>query len=288
LGGGAIGVEFGHIMNAFGVEVTIVEMLDRILPLEDAETAAVLRKSFEKRGISLLAGTKATGVTKKKGSLDVAIEPKNGKASNISCEQMLVVVGRVPNSERLGLEQLGIKTERGAIQTGDYYQTPVKGIFAIGDVIDTPMLAHVASKEAEIAVEYMAGTQPHKRLDPHLIPSAVYCEPQVASFGYSEEAAQKAAIEYKTASFPYRGVGKAVAIEEPRGLVKILYDPKLKEILGCHIAGAEATELIHELLLAKSSELLPEDIAAMVHAHPTLSEGVMEGMRAVEGWAIHI
>ncbi len=288
LGGGAIGVEFAHIMNAFGVEVTIVEMLERILPLEDAETAAVLRKSFEKRGIRFMTNTNATGVKKHKSGLSVSVEPAEGDARQIQCEKMLVVVGRAPNSANLGIEQFGIEISRGYIQTGDYYQTKAKGVFAVGDVIDTPMLAHVASKEAEIAVEYMAGKNPEKRLDPDLIPSAVYCEPQLASFGPTEERAKRSDLAYKKAVFPYRGAGKAVAIEEAEGMVKILYRPELREIIAAHIVGAEATELVHEILLAKASELLPEDIAKMVHAHPTLSEAVMEGMRAAEGWAIHI
>jgi dihydrolipoamide dehydrogenase len=186
------------------------------------------------------------------------------------------------------LESLNIKTEKGFIQVGDYYETNVPGIYAIGDVINTAQLAHVASKEGEIAVEHMAGLNPPKRLDPMNIPSAVYCEPQIASFGYSEWRAKMDSLEYEKASFPFRGAGKSVAVEQPEGMVKVLFDPKTKEILGAHCIGVNATELIHEILLAKTAELLPEDIATMVHAHPTLSEAVMESMRAAEGWAIHI
>lgn len=287
LGGGAIGVEFAHIMNAFGVKVHIVEMLDRVLPLEDEDVAEVLRKDFTRRGIKISTGMKAESIKKRKKSLEITVSTGD-RREELHCEKLLVVVGRAPNSDRLGLEQLGIKTERGYVQVGDYYQTSVPGIFAIGDLINSPMLAHVASKEAEIAVEFIAGKHPPVRLDPDQIPSAVYCEPQVASFGPTEEALKKLGTPYKKATFPYRGAGKAVAVNKKEGLVKILFDPKIKEILACHIAGAEATELIHEMLLAKSAELLPEDIATMVHAHPTLSEVVMEGMRAAEGWAIHV
>jgi dihydrolipoamide dehydrogenase len=164
----------------------------------------------------------------------------------------------------------------------------VPSIYAIGDVVATPQLAHVASKEGEIAVERMAGKNPIPRIDQHTIPSAVYCEPQVASFGYKEYETQKEGVKYEKAMFPYRGAGKSVAIEKPDGHVKILFDPETSEILGAHVVGAEATELIHELLLAKSSELLPADIAEMIHAHPTLSESLMEAARAAEGWAIHV
>ncbi len=287
LGGGAIGVEFAHIMNAFGVKVHIVEMLERILPLEDSEVAEILRKEFTRRGIRFSTGTKAESVKREGKLLKISLRIGD-KTEQIESEKLLVVVGRVPNSADLGIEPLGIKTERGYVQTGDYYQTSVAGIYAIGDLINSPMLAHVASKEAEIAVEFMAGKNPPKKLDPDQIPSAVYCEPQVASFGPTEEALKSMGIAYKKATFPYRGAGKSVAVEKKEGMVKILFDPKIGEILACHIAGSEATELIHEMLLAKSAELLPQDIATMVHAHPTLSEVVMEGMRAAQGWAIHI
>jgi dihydrolipoamide dehydrogenase len=200
---------------------------------------------------------------------------------------LLVAVGRAPNSEGIGLEDLGVETDRGFITVGDYYETSVSGVYAIGDVIATPLLAHVASKEGEIAVEHMAGHSGPKRLDDNLIPSAVYTEPQVASFGPTEAEAKDRGLAFEKAVFPYRGAGKSVAIEKSEGLVKILYDKETGEILAAHVAGAEATELIHELLLAKKSELLPEDVATMVHAHPTLSESVMEAARTAEGWAIH-
>jgi dihydrolipoamide dehydrogenase len=284
LGAGAIGMEFAHVMSAFGVEVTVVEMLDQILPLEDAETAAVLEKDFKRRKIKMLTGTKATELSKSKSGVKLSLD--NG--DSLEAQMLLVAVGRAPNSEGIGLEDLGVETDRGFITVGDYYETSVSGVYAIGDVIATPLLAHVASKEGEIAVEHMAGHSGPKRLDDNLIPSAVYTEPQVASFGPTEAEAKDRGLAFEKAVFPYRGAGKSVAIEKSEGLVKILYDKETGEILAAHVAGAEATELIHELLLAKKSELLPEDVATMVHAHPTLSESVMEAARTAEGWAIHV
>ncbi|HUT65407.1 MAG TPA: dihydrolipoyl dehydrogenase [Spirochaetota bacterium] len=287
LGGGFIGVEFAHIMSSFGVEVTVVELLEKLLPIEDAEITAVLERAFKKRGIKVHTSTKALSVEKKKDGVSVSLEGSDGNKFSVEADKLLVVVGRAPNTEDIGLENVGITTEKGFIPVKDYYVTSVPSIYAIGDVVSTPQLAHVASKEGEIAVEHMAGKDPVARVDPNLIPSAVYCEPQVASFGYKERQAQEEGIPFEKATFPYRGAGKSVAIERSEGMVKVLYDPQTHEILGVHIVGADATELIHELLLAKSAELLPKDVAEMIHAHPTLSEAVMEAMRAVEGWAIH-
>jgi dihydrolipoamide dehydrogenase len=288
LGGGFIGVEFAHIMNGFGVEVTVVELLSKLLPIEDAEITSVLERALKKRGINIHTSTRAVSMEKKDNSVSVALEGPDGNKAAINADKILVVVGRAPNTEGIGLEEVGITTEKGFIPVNDYYATKVPSIYAIGDVVETPQLAHVASKEAEIAVEHIAGKDPQPRIDKNLVPSAVYCEPQVASFGYNERTAKEAGISFEKAVFPYRGAGKSVAIEKSDGLVKVLYDPESSEILGAHIVGADATELIHELLLAKSSELLPGDIAQMIHAHPTLSEALMEAMRMAEGWAINI
>ena len=288
LGGGAIGCEFAYIMSSFGVEVTIVEMLDQILPMEDADTAAVLAKDFKKRGIKLLTSTKASSVTKQKDSVVVELESKDGSKSKETADKLLVVVGRRPNTEEIGLDTVGISTERGFIPVGDYYRTSIESIYAVGDVTSSPLLAHVASKEAEIAVEHMAGHNPPPAIDPRSIPAAVYTEPQIASFGLTEKRAGEEGVTFEIATFPYRGAGKSVAVGKTEGLVKILFEPESREILGAHVAGADATEMIHELLLARTAELLPEDIATMIHAHPTLSEAVMEATRAAEGWAIHM
>lgn len=288
IGGGAIGIEFAYVMKSFGAQVVVVEVMDRILPLEDEEISAALERAFRKQGIEIMTGTKAVSIEVKENRVLVVLEDGKGAKNTLTVDQILVAVGRVPNTSRIGLENVGIEMEKGFIKVGSFYQTSVPNIYAAGDVINTPLLAHVASKEAEIAVEHIAGLNPPESIDPMVVPSAVYCEPQVASFGYSEWRAKQESLEYDKAVFPYRGAGKSVAVEQPEGMVKVLFDPKTKEILGAHIIGADATELIHELLLAKSAELLPEDIATMIHAHPTLSEAVMESMRAAEGWAIHI
>lgn len=287
LGAGAIGMEFAHVMNSFGVEVTVVEMLDRVLPIEDPDAVAVLAADFKKRGIRMLTSTRATRLEKNSKGVKVSVSGPDGDEV-LEADKLLVAVGRQPNSENLGLEDLGIRTSRGFVETGDYYQTEIAGIYAIGDVIQTPLLAHLASKEGEIAAEHMAGHHPQRRVHPDEVPSAVYTEPGIGSFGPTEPQAKERGLNFKAFQFPYRGAGKSVAIEQPEGIVKIIVDAESHEILGAHVAGSSATELIHELLLAKKSELLPEDVATMIHAHPTLSEAVMEAARSAEGWAIHV
>ena len=286
LGGGYIGIEFAHVLSTFGVKVTVVEMLERILPLSDPEVVAVLERDFRRRGVEFMTSTKAEKLTRKNGGVSLEVGGADGSAT-LEAEMLLVSVGRAPNTEGIGLEKVGVKTEKGFIKVGDYYQTDETGIYAIGDVIATPQLAHVASKEGEIAVEHMAGLNPETHIDPDLIPTGMYAEPQIASFGPTEEQARDAGLNYAKALFPYRGVGKAVAVGRSDGMVKLLYDKESHEIIAAHIVGDIATELIHELLLAKRSELLPEDIATMIHAHPTISEGLMEAARAAEGWVIH-
>ncbi len=288
LGGGVIGIEFAHILNAFGVEVHVVELMEQILPLEDAETVKVLAVALSKRGIKLRAGTKALSMQKGKNSVTLTAEGKEGQ-QKIETEKLMVVVGRTPNTDAIGLESIGLKTDRGTIPVGDYYQTSVPGVFAIGDVVAEPWLAHVAFRQGEIAVEHMAGHSPRqRRVDPTLIPSVIFSEPQVASFGLSEKEAVKRGLKVKKGVFPYRGAGKSVAIERPEGHVKVLTEEGTDEIVGVSIVGAEATELIHELLLARSAELLPEDVHSMIHAHPTLSEALKEAVLSVEGLAIHV
>jgi len=287
LGAGAIGCEFAHILSSFGVEIQLVEMLEHILPTEDADTAQLLARSFKKRKIRMYTGAKASAPKKSKDKVSIEIEDKKGSRT-LEAESLLVVVGRVPNTGDIGLDSVGISTKKGFIPTGDYYRSSVESIYAVGDVIDSPQLAHVASKEAEIAVEHMAGKAETVRIDPTLIPAAVYTEPEVAGFGFTEEGAAKQGHEVTSAVFPYRGAGKSVAIGKTDGQVKIIYNPKTGELLGARIIGTQATDLIHELLLARSSELLSEDISRMIHAHPTLSEAIMEAARAAEGWAIHI
>ncbi|MCX7787811.1 MAG: dihydrolipoyl dehydrogenase [Spirochaetes bacterium] len=288
LGAGAIGIEFAYVMNAFGVEVTVVEMLPQILPLEDAEVVQIVEKEFTKRGVKFHVGTRAIGMDRGNTSIQVRLQKGTESPFIVEADKVLVAVGRAPNTEDLGLERIGVALEKGFIKVGDYYETSVRGVYAVGDVVPTPLLAHVASKEGEIAVEHIAKKNPPSRIPLDEIPQAVYCEPEVASFGVTENEAQKRGLKYQKAIFPYRGVGKAVAVESAEGLVKLLFDSSTGEILGAHIVGFQATELIHEILLAKKTEAGTEDIATMIHAHPTLSEGVMEAARAAEGWAIHI
>lgn len=288
LGAGAIGMEFAYVMNAFGVKVTVIEMMPQALPLEDHDIAAVVEKSFTTSGITIHTGTKASKMTKDKDGVSIDIESSKGEKSVVKAEKLLVAVGRAPNTEGLGLEKIGVELEKGFIKVKDYYETNIPGIYAIGDVVwGTPLLAHVASKEGEIAVEHIAGIAHEAKLNPMSIPAAVYCNPQVGSFGLTEKQAKEKGLDYKASTFSYVGAGKAVAIDKANGMVKIITDKKTSEILGAHIVGYNATEIIHELLLAQKGELLPEDIATMIHAHPTISEAVMEVARASEGWVIH-
>ncbi|OHD21370.1 MAG: dihydrolipoyl dehydrogenase [Spirochaetes bacterium GWB1_59_5] len=320
LGAGAIGMELGYVWNAFGAELTIVEALDRVLPIEDAEAAAVVRKAFEARGVTFITGALATGFERVAGgsgeardsggnaasqqsnpaAIRIALAPAKPGApeasavpASVEADAVLVAVGRVPNSGGLGLEELGIQLERGFIHTGDWYETSAVGIYAIGDVVATPLLAHVASKEGEIAVERIAhllkGTPlpAERRVDLSVVPSAVYCEPELASFGLSAEKAATSGVRHAVYSFPFRAVGKAVAIERPEGLAKVVHDPVTGEILGATIVGERATDLIHELLLARKAELTIEDVADLMHAHPTMAEAVMEAAKGSLGRAVH-
>jgi dihydrolipoamide dehydrogenase len=288
LGAGAIGCEFAYVLNSFGVQVTLVEAMAHILPTEDFETCAVLEKCLLRDGIDVRAKTRALDMTQSDDSVTVTLQSEQGDKEQLVAEKVLVVFGRVPNTEGLGLTEMGAKLDdRGYVQIGDYCQTNAAGIYAIGDITRTPALAHVASKEGEIAVEHMAGHACDKTVDPATVPSAIYCEPQVAGFGLREDTARDKGIEFKKSVFNYSGAGKTIAVGKPDGLVKVVCDPKTDELLGAHIVGHNATELLHELLLAHNAELLPEDIANTIHAHPTISEAIMETMRGVNGKAIH-
>ena len=234
LGAGAIGCEFAYVLNAFGVQVTLVEMAEHILPSEDREVVEVLEQAFAKSGIDLLTGVRATGLKKTKSAVTVAVEDGSGKKTDLRAEKVLAVFGRTPNTRGIGLDKVGVKVDdRGYIPIGDYCETNVKGIFAIGDITSTPALAHVASKEGEIAVEYIAGHNPAARsVDPDLVPSAIYSEPQVAGFGLREQQAAAKGLKIKKSVFPYRGAGKSIAVGKPEGLVKVITDPATGELLG--------------------------------------------------------
>ena len=289
IGSGYIGMELAHVWNAFGVDVHVVELLDAVLPVEDREAAAVVRRQFESRGVRFYTGTRASGADVHAEGARLALVRTEGEEITLDADLVLVAVGRRANSEDLGLEQAGVGVDaRGFIEVGDFYRTDCPSVYAVGDVVGPPQLAHAASREGEAAVRHMCGHETEARLDPDRIPCAIYCEPQLARFGYTEERAREEGVEYSKAVFPYRGCGKAVAIGRPEGMVKVLYEPDTGDMIGAHVVGAEATELIHELLLAKTAELLPEDIAAMVHAHPTFSESLAEVARGMLGSPVHV
>jgi len=300
IGAGAIGAEFAHILNAFGSEVHLVELAERILPLEDGEITAVLKRSFMKRGIKIYTSSKVSsyiintasgiGSSAATGSIKAIIEGADGTAE-VFVDKIFVMTGRTPNTEDIGLTQLGVALVNGFVTVNEHYQTNVESIYAIGDIVAaSPLLAHVASKAGEIASEHIAGKSAARSIGIDLagIPAVVYCEPQVASFGLTEEAAVKRGVKFAKAAFPFRGCGKAVVVDEAEGMVKVMVDPSSNRIIGAHIVGAGAAELIHELLLARNAVVDPQAIAAMIHAHPTLSEAVMEAARALGGWAVHI
>jgi dihydrolipoamide dehydrogenase len=288
LGAGAIGVEFACIMASFGVQVSLVEMAPRILPGVDPEAAKVVDAALRKQGVNVYAGARTGTLNYEANVLSLECTQPDGTSLAIKAEKMLVAVGRAPNSENIGLESVGIKPEKGFIPVGDYYQTPVAGIYAIGDVINTPQLAHLASKEGETVVEYLAGKAVASRVGRDQVPFAVYAEPELASFGPSEEELVSHGQEIQAFSFPFLGIGRAVAGDCAQGFVRIIQSKSDRKILAATIVGPGATELIHELLLAREAGLGATQLASMIHAHPTLSEGVMEAARGVEGWAIHI
>lgn len=294
LGAGAIGMEFAYVLNAFGVEVTVAELLPRVLPLEDEEASKIVEKEFRLRGVTMYTGARASGAEVKDDHVVIHLTDAQGAPLDIEADAVLVSVGRATNTEGLGLENLGVRMERGYIITGDYHETSCAGIYAVGDITTYPQLAHTASKAGEIVAERVAhllkGTpNPRERTVDRLhVPSAVYCEPEVASFGLSEASAKEKGIRHEVARFPYRGNGRAVATEAPEGQVKIVFDPNTKAILGASIVGEGAADTIHELLLASKAELMVEDVAELVHAHPTVSEAIMEAAKAALGRAIHI
>ncbi|RJP57425.1 MAG: dihydrolipoyl dehydrogenase [Ignavibacteriales bacterium] len=287
IGAGAIGVEFAYFYNVLGTEVTIIEMMDNILPIEDKEVSDTLARSFKKRGIKIHTGTKVEKAETKGKSVVVTIE-KNGKKEELKAEKVLSAIGVQGNVEGIGLEEIGVEIEKGHIKVDKHtYKTNIDGVYAIGDVIGAPWLAHVASHEGVHCIEKIHGIN-HGSIDYNSIPGCTYCQPQVASIGLTEAKAKEKGYEYKVGKFPYSASGKAGAIGEREGFVKIIFDSKYGEILGAHIIGAEATELIAEIGIAKSLEATYETILGTVHAHPTLSEMVMEAAGQAYGEAIHI
>ena len=287
IGSGAIGVEFSTIWSSYGVEVTIVEMLPNLVPLEDEEISAELNKAFKKQGIKVLIGHRVESLVAKDGKVIVTVSSEDN-SKDLEAEQALVAIGFTPNSRNLGLEELGVKiSERGMIEIDERMSTNVPGIWAIGDVTGKLMLAHVGSAQGIICAENIAGVE-SITLDYEMLPRATYSHPQIASFGLTEQKAKERGYEVKIGRFPFQANGKSLGLGESSGWVKIITDAKYGEILGAHMIGPEVTELLPELTLAQMMEITPAEIARNVHAHPTLSEVLMEAAHSAEGHAIHI
>ncbi len=287
IGAGAVGVEFADIYHAYGSEVTLIEMLPRLLPVEDSEISSLLEKVFAKRGMKIRTGTRVEGVTVGEDQVQVQVS-KEGKAEEITGDVVLVGIGRVPNVEGLGLEHLGVSLDRGGfVKVDDRYETSVPGIYAIGDMIGGPLLAHKAMAEAIVAAEGMAGNTV-RRVDPRNIPNCTYCSPQVASVGLTEEQAKERGHQVKVGRFSFQASGKAVALGDTEGFVKVVADAEYGEMLGLHIIGPEATEMIAEATMVRTLEATLEEVHHSIHAHPTLSETVAEACLAALGRPIHI
>ena len=286
MGSGAIGVEFAYFYRAMGAEVTIVEVLPQILPVEDAEIAAFARKRFEKMGIRILTGAKVRGVEKGADSITATIEDGKGGTSQITADRLISAVGVVGNTENLGLEALGVKMERNTVATDGYGRTNVPGLYAIGDIAGPPMLAHKAEHEGVICVETIKGMHTHA-LDRAMIPGCTYCQPQIASVGLTEAKAKEAGKALKVGRFPFVGNGKAIALGEPEGLVKTIFDADTGQLLGAHLVGAEVTELIQGFMVAMNLETTEAELINAVFPHPTLSETMHEAVLDAYGRVIH-
>ena len=276
VGSGAIGVEFASFYRSFGAEVTVVELLPQILPVEDAEIAAFARKAFEKQGIKIITGAKVTKLDKKGDSVTATIE--DGKATqSLTVERVISAVGVVGNVENLGLEKVGVKTDRGVVVVDPLSRTNVPGIYAIGDVAGPPMLAHKAEHEGVICVEAIKGLKVHP-MDKNLIPGCTYCSPQIASVGLTEQAAKEKKLDVRVGRFPFAANGKAIALGEDQGMVKVIFDKKTGQLLGAHMVGAEVTELIQGYVVAMNLETTEEELMHTVFPHPTLSEMMKESV----------
>ena len=288
MGAGAVGVEFASVYSRFGAETTIVELLPRLLPIEDEEVSKELERSFRKRGIKSQVDTRLEHLQKSEAGVVVTGKTSKGEAVKLEAEMLLVAVGRMPYTEGLGLAAGKIKVEKGFIMVDEYQQTAEKGVYAIGDVVPTPLLAHLASKEGIVAVEHIAGYKDVRPINLRLVPSCTYCDPEVASVGLTEAKARELGYDVKVGKFPFSASGKARILGEEEGFVKIVGESKYDEILGVHIIGPHATELIAEACVAMQLESTAEELGRTMHAHPTVSEAVMEAAEGVHGLAVHI
>ncbi|GAB4521369.1 MAG: dihydrolipoyl dehydrogenase [Anaerolineae bacterium] len=289
VGAGAIGIEFSYVLHNYGVDVTVVEYLDQILPNEDEEVSKELRKVYEKMGVKILTGTRVDSIEDTGNSVKVTVTSnKDGKQQVLEADKAMQAIGFAPRVEGFGLENTGVKlTDRGAIAINGHMQTNVPHIYAIGDVTAKLMLAHVAESMGVAAAEHMAGHQP-REFDFIMMPRATYCQPQVASFGHTEKQAREAGYDINVAKFPFQANGKSLGLGESTGFVKLISDKKYGELLGAHMIGPDVTELLPELTLAQYAELTPEEIARNVHAHPTLSEAIKEAAHGLEGHMLNL
>jgi len=288
MGAGAVGVEFASVYSRFGCETTIVELMPRLLPLEDEEISKELEKSFRKRGIKSQLDTKLEKMEKTEGGVRLTGKTSKGEAVTLEAAMLLVAVGRMPFIEGLGLENTKIKVERGTIQVDEFLRTGEPNVYAIGDVIPTPWLAHLASKEGILAVEQCAGKKEAEPINLRRVPSCTYCDPEVASVGLTEKAARDEGYDVRVAKFPFSASGKARILGEEEGFVKIVSEAKYDELLGVHIIGPHATELIAEACVAMQLESTAGELGNTMHAHPTISEAVMEAAEGIHGLTIHM
>jgi len=287
VGSGAIGIEFASFYRNMGAEVTVVEMMDRVMPVEDTEISNFAQKQFEKQGMKIITGAKTSKIDKNSKDVTVHVE-KNGKTEKITVEKVIMAVGIVANIENIGLDNVkGVKLDRGHIVTDGYMKTGEAGVYAIGDVCGAPWLAHKASHEGVICIEKIAGEKDVHPINKLNIPGCTYCMPQVASVGLTEEAAKKAGHKLKVGRFPFMGNGKAIALGEPEGMVKTIWDEKTGELLGAHMVGAEVTELIQGYVVGKTAELVEADYMHTIFPHPTLSEMMHESVLDAYAKVIH-
>jgi dihydrolipoamide dehydrogenase len=275
VGAGAVGCEFADVFNAFGSQVTLIDVMPNVLPLEDADASKEVERAFKKRGITILTGAKISNVKAAKDSVSMTVEA-GGEKKDLKTDIVLVAAGRAPVIENIGLKEQGVQlSERGFVKINEHMETTAKGIFAIGDVAGPPMLAHKGEREGIVLAEYLAGKSKHG-MDYNNIPNATYCHPEVASIGLTEQQCKDKKLDYKVGKFPFMASGRARTSGETEGFVKIIRDAKYGEILGAHIVGSHATELIHELVVARTNEYTVEEVELAIHAHPTLAEAVSE------------
>ena len=288
VGSGAIGIEFASFYRTMGADVTVVEIMDRVLPVEDEEISAFARKAFEKQGMKIKTGTSVTALKKQAGSVTATLKAKDGTAEDVTVDRVILAIGITGNVENLGLEAAGVKIDRGHIVIDEWCRTATAGIYAVGDVAGPPWLAHKASHEGVMCVEKIAGFAGVHPLVAGNIPGCTYCQPQVASVGLTEAAAKAKGFDVKVGRFPFQGNGKAIALGEPEGMVKTVFDARTGELLGAHMIGAEVTELIQGYAVARSLESTEAELISTVFPHPTLSEMMQESVLDAYGRVLHM